>query len=133
MIRTVIVVTLSAALAACSLNSPKDRGKRNEQALGTQQMLAESGFVESMLDTPEKVAEVRDLPQRQVIRRGTASAARYIYVDTALCGCMYSGDASAYERYRQRLGRQATRVNNYQAQQIQSGNQKIIRPIGRYD
>lgn len=131
--RTVIAVTLSAALAACSLNSSKDRDKRNEQALATQQMLAESGFVENMLNTAEKVAEVRELPQRQVIRRGTGSAARYIYVDMALCGCMYSGDASAYERYQQRLGRQATRVNNYQAQQIQSGNEKVIRPIGRYD
>jgi len=133
MIRTVIVVTLSAALAACSLNDPKDRGKRNQQALSTQQMLAESGFVESMLDTPEKIAEVRDLAQRQVIRRGAGSSTRYIYVDMALCGCMYSGDASANERYNLRLGRQATQSNNFQAQQIQAGNQKVIRPIGRYD
>ena len=133
MTRFLIVLTLVALLAACNSNARSERGKRNEQAIGTQQMLAESGFAESMLDTPKKVAEARNLPQRQVIRQGTGNTGRYVYVDVALCGCMYSGNASAYERYMRRIGQQTTRANNYQAQQLHSGNRRIIRPIGRYD
>ncbi len=131
MIRLFIILTLSSLLTACNSNSRSERKKGNEQAIGTQQILAESGFVESMLDTPEKVADARELPQRQVIGQGVGNTGRYVYVDVALCGCMYTGDSSAYERYQRRIGQRATRENNYQVQQLQSGNQKVIRPIGR--
>ncbi len=133
MTRLLIALTLAGLLTACSSNTRSERSKRDEQAIGTQQILAESGFVESMLDTPEKVADARDLPQRQIIRRGAGDTGRYVYVDVALCGCTYTGDASARERYLRRVGQQATRANNYQVQQIESGNRKVIRPIGRYD
>lgn len=126
-------ILVMALLAACNSNSRSERGKRNEQAIGTQQILAESGFLETMLDTPEKVANARDLPQRQVIRRGAGNTGNYVYIDVALCGCMYTGNANAYKRYMQRIEQQAARANNYQAQQLQLRNQKIIRPIGRYD
>jgi len=131
--RAMIFLTIWVLMASCTSNSRTERGKRNEQAIDMQQVLAESGFVESMLNTPEKVADVRDLPQREVIRQGEGDSVRYIYVDVALCGCVYSGDANAYERYRQRIGRQATRANNYEVKQLQSVNKKVIRPIGRYD
>ena len=133
MTRLLIALTLAGLLTACSSNTRSERSKRDEQAIGTQQILAESGFVESMLDTPEKVADARDLPQRQIIRQGAGDTSRYIYVDVALCGCTYTGDASARERYLRRVGQQATRANNYQVQQFESGNRKVIRPIGRYD
>ena len=131
MSRLLIILTLMALLTACSSNSRSKREKGNEQAIGTQQILAESGFVQSMLDTPEKFADARELPQRQVIAQGTGNTGRYVYVDTSLCGCMYSGDASAYERYQRRIEQQTTRSNNYQVEQIQSGNRNVIRPIGR--
>ena len=131
MTRLLIVLTVTALLAACSSNSRSKREKGNEQAIGTQQLLAESGFVEEMLDTAEKVADARELPQRKVIAQGTANTGRYVYIDVALCGCMYTGDTSAYERYQRRIGQQAIRSNNYQVQQIQSGNRNVIRPIGR--
>ncbi len=129
--RLLIILTLSALLSACSSNTRSERNKGNEQAISTQQILAESGFIENMLDTPEKAADARELPQRQVVSQGTGNTGRYVYVDVALCGCMYVGDASAYERYQRRIAQQATRDNNYQVQQLQSGNQKVIRPIGR--
>jgi len=131
MTRLLIVLTLTALLTACSSNSRSKREKGNEQAIGTQQILAESGFVESMLDTPEKFAKARELPQRQVVAQGAGNTSRYVYVDVALCGCMYTGDASAYERYQRRVAQQAMRSNNFQVEQLQSGNRNVIRPIGR--
>ena len=131
--RILIYLTLTTLLVACSSNKRSKRSKQNDQTIGTQQILAESGFVESMLDTADKVADARDLPQRQVIRQGAGNTGRYIYVDVALCGCVYTGNTSAYERYQQRMGERAVRANNYQVRQLQYGNQKVIRPIGRFD
>jgi hypothetical protein len=92
-----MALMFSAALIACT-------STHNQKALEMQNLLAASGFEKRLADTPEKLAQAKQLPQRQLIAQELADRMLYVYADAYNCQCVYAGNEEAYRRY-QRLAR----------------------------
>ncbi|MBY8975156.1 hypothetical protein KHP62_05015 [Rhodobacteraceae bacterium NNCM2] len=87
--RVFIVGIAAAALAGCAA----------EEARDTEQLLSAAGFEMKLADTPERMAHLETLQQRQLISHQTDSGLRYTYADAAGCKCLYSGDEQNYQDY----------------------------------
>jgi hypothetical protein len=88
---------IAAALLAGLISSCAMTGNaRNEDI---EQDLAAAGFRKMPADTPGKLAQIRTLPQRQVVPYQKNGADYYLYADAALCKCLYEGTQEAYRRY----------------------------------
>ena len=79
------------ALTGCaSVGAPEKEGQ-----------LAAAGFVRMQADTPQKVAELRALPQNTIVYAQRNKGNYYIYADAAGCGCALVGNDAAYQQYQQ--------------------------------
>jgi hypothetical protein len=56
-----------------------------------------SGFQARKADTPEKSANLREMPQHQFVRHDRNGKIVYTYADATGCGCLYVGDQAAYD------------------------------------
>ena len=56
-----------------------------------------SGFHPRKADTPEKSANLREMPQHQFVRHDRNGKIVYTYADAKGCGCLYVGDQAAYD------------------------------------
>lgn len=70
-----------------------------EQARSTEQMLAAAGFQVRYAETPQQVANLKELTQRKLVAHPQEDGVRYVYADAAGCKCLYAGDEKAYQRY----------------------------------
>ncbi|MFP6564423.1 MAG: hypothetical protein VCC68_08070, partial [Myxococcota bacterium] len=69
------------------------------QAMQTERMLAAAGFQMRMADTPEKLARLAKLTQRELMPKMKDDSLRYVYADAEYCKCLYVGTEKAYQRY----------------------------------
>ncbi len=88
----VIGLMLVLTSAGC-LKSP------NQKAIDTERLLAASGFKMRLADTPEKLNQIKELPQRQIVAHQSKGKLLYVYVDAEHCQCVYAGSEEAYQRY----------------------------------
>ena len=95
----VIVTVLGTALAGCAT-------MQKNTAMETEQLLAASGFKMLPADTPEKMAHLKSLPQREFIPDKSDGVSRYIYADSEYCKCMYAGGEKAYHLYYEKYRRE---------------------------
>ena len=93
----------SIAFVACA-STPNEKAKEMERLLMT------SGFERRLADTPEKLAQAKQLPQRQLVAQELTDRVLYVYADAENCQCVYAGSEEAYRRYQKiALERQAAK------------------------
>lgn len=71
----------------------------SQEAKSTEQLLAAADFQVRYADTPQKLAKLETLTQRELVAHPTDGGVRYVYADAAGCKCLYAGDEQAYQRY----------------------------------
>src|SRR5215472_16828739 len=100
--------TLAAGVAllaaACANSGPAVSEKED--------MLANSGFVPRKADNAVRLATLKSLPPHQVVTRTINGRPTYLYADPTVCGCIYSGDQSAYDQYRQKMAARQTATDD---------------------
>ena len=62
-------------------------------------VLISAGFKKAVADTPEKLGQLKKLPQRRVVPHQEGDKIFYIYADIEKCKCAYAGDEEAYRKY----------------------------------
>ena len=96
MTRYVVAIALIVALGACA-------AMREEQAKDKENILAAAGFQMKPADTPSRVAHLQTLTPLKLVPHTRASDGKllYVFADPKGCQCLYVGDETAYQRYRQ--------------------------------
>ena len=96
----VLIVLVAAAVAGCAT-------VRAAVARSTEATLTAAGFRQERADTPERRADVRLPPARELLSETRDGSMRYVYRDPLGCNCRYIGGEAEYQRYQQlRLARQ---------------------------
>ena len=68
-------------------------------AVDTERLLAAAGFQMRLADTPERMAHLSTMTQRQLVPEMQDGSLRYVYADDKYCKCVYVGTEKAYQRY----------------------------------
>ena len=71
------------------------------QPADMEKLLLASGFTKAVADTPEKLDQLKKLPQRKLAPYEEGAKVFFIYADVENCRCAYAGDQNAYEKYQQ--------------------------------
>jgi hypothetical protein len=87
-----MALMFTVALIACA-------STQNKKAMEMEKLLAASGFEIRLADTPEKLAQAKQLPQRKLVAQELADRVLYVYADAHNCQCVYAGSEEAYRRY----------------------------------
>ena len=95
--RNVVVLALIVALLLAGCAAIQRR-----EAQDTEQLLAAADFQAKPADTPEKLANLRTMPPRQLVTRAKDGNFVYTYADPDYCQCLYVGGPKEYSAY-QRL------------------------------
>ena len=74
-----------------------------EKAIDTESLLVSAGFKMLPADTNAKLDHLKTLPQRQMFRQERKGKIYFVYADAASCKCLYYGNKTAYNNYRQSL------------------------------
>jgi len=90
-----LVSLIVAAVAGCA--TLQAAGTRS-----TEEVLSAAGFHIEAADTPEKLADLRTQPARQVLPQTRDGKTSYVYRDPSVCDCLYVGGELEYQQY-QRL------------------------------
>src|SRR5262245_15243015 len=98
MMRRITRATTLALVAALVLSGCATL--RHEQAVATEQLLAAAGFQMRAADTPERLAQLREMPPLKIVARTQDGEPRYTYADPENCHCLYVGGAKEYAAYR---------------------------------
>ncbi len=91
----IAVLATSLPLIACETAMQRIDRKENN--------LAAAGFTVVPANTPEREAELKQLPPNKFVPRTTGDQVEYIYADPVNCNCLYIGDQKAYGAYRQQM------------------------------
>ena len=90
-------IFLTASIALLAL--PGCATIQRANAMDKERTLAAAGFQMKFADTPERLSQIQDLPQRKLTRAPDGSELRFVYADSNYCKCLYVGTESAYDRY----------------------------------
>ena len=82
--------------------------------IDTERLLAAAGFQMRMADSPERLAHLSTMTQRQLVPEMKDGSLRYVYADDKYCKCLYVGTEKAYQRYERFAFKQ--RIANQQQQ-----------------
>jgi len=72
---------------------------QRQEAKQTEPILSAAGFKMKLADTPEQLAKIKAMPQRQLRPFKRGGKVYFAYADVQGCGCVYLGDQAAYQRY----------------------------------
>jgi len=89
--RLVLTATLALGLSACASIGAQD----------TEDMLAAAQFSMKKADTPQKLANLKAMPQYRITTQVRNGKNVYVYADAAGCQCLYVGDDAAFQNYQQ--------------------------------
>jgi len=102
--RTISAVLLTLSLTACA-------STHYSNPASTAKLLKASGFKMGIADTPEKLSQLKKLPQRKIVPHEQDGNITYIYADVENCECAYAGSEEAYKKY-QKLSHKKQRTEN---------------------
>jgi hypothetical protein len=112
-------ILLAAAFTAASLSGFSGCAAiRNQEAIKTERVLAAAGFQMKLADSPEKLAHLATLPQRNLAPRQKDGETWYVYADASACKCLYAGPEEAYQRYQKLALQQRISRQNEQAAEM---------------
>ena len=63
-------------------------------------LMIKAGFQVRRADTPERLAHLKTLTLRKLVRHDRDGAPYYVYADPDGCQCVYVGNEAAYQQYR---------------------------------
>ena len=93
--RKVMVLALAVALPLTGCAAIQRGEARN-----IEHWLATAGFQAKPADTPEKLANLRAMPPRELVSQVKEGNVVYSYADPDYCQCMYVGGSEEYSAYR---------------------------------
>lgn len=99
-------IAIAALLLLCACESEESRITRKTD------MLAAAGFDARPANTPEREQMLRTLPPNKFVRKEKGDQFLYVYADPVVCNCLYIGDQTAYNKYRNLVFQQ--RIANQQ-------------------
>lgn len=88
----VFIGIMAAVLAGCA-------AMEERKAMKMERNLVHVGFQMKLADTPEKLARLESLPQREIFRYEKDGKIRFVYADAETCECVYVGSEGAYQRF----------------------------------
>ena len=88
-----LTVMLTLSIIACASTQVNKRAEM-------ERLLTAAGFKKGVADTPEKLAELKKLPQGKVVPMEDGDRLVYIYADARECRCAFAGDEEAFNKYR---------------------------------
>ena len=87
-------VAIALTLAGCA-------AMQKNEVMDVEGLLTEAGFQKHAADTPEKMTHLKTLPQQHFSRHKKGDGKVYvIYADAADCQCMYVGNETQFQHYR---------------------------------
>src|SRR5919197_1019733 len=90
-----LALTVALSLLGCA-------AIQRSEARDTEQLLAAAGFQAKLAETPEKLANLKAMPPRQLVSQAKDGNFVYSYADPDYCQCLYVGGPQEYSAY-QRL------------------------------
>lgn len=88
----ILAVMLTLSIIACA-------STRDSKRADMEKLLTAAGFKMGVADTPQKLAELKKLPQREIVPHEDGDTLIYIYADAKHCKCAFAGDEEAYKKY----------------------------------
>lgn len=70
-------------------------------ARDTEDMLAAAQFSMKPATTPAQLANLKSMPQNQIITQVKNGKVVYVYADAAGCQCLYVGNEASYQNFQQ--------------------------------
>ncbi|WP_428355862.1 hypothetical protein [Methyloprofundus sp.] len=110
---TILKTTSMLLLAGITLSGCAMIEKSN--ATSDEQKLAAAGFKVKFADTPEKLAHVKSMKQREVVSHIQNGDVFYAYADAEFCKCLYMGTQTNYQEYEKLTIEQRTAEMNRDA------------------
>jgi hypothetical protein len=119
------------ALAGCSAFQPDPRVAADQK----ESLLSAAGFKMLPADTPDKLAHAQSLPQLKVkyftAKDGTL---RYWMADAQYCQCVYIGDETAFQKFKQeqfqaQLAAQESEAAQMRAEAAQEEQMEFMDPV----
>jgi hypothetical protein len=92
--RNVVVLALIVALPLVGCAAIQRSEARDKE-----QLLAAAGFQAKPADTPEKLANLKTMPPRQLVSQVKDGNFVYSYADPDYCQCLYVGGPKEYSAY----------------------------------
>jgi hypothetical protein len=80
-----------------------------------EQLLSAAGFKQIYPTTPALKAKLQNMPQHQVFLVSKGPKVYYVYADANGCGCLYAGNAQAYQNFQNLLVQAQLAAEQYQA------------------
>ena len=103
-----MLLIVGVALSGCA-------AIEKSNATDTEKMLAAAGFNMKLADTPEKMAHVKSMQQREVVSHIKNGSVYYAYADAKFCKCLYMGNEKNYQEYEKLSIQQDTAEMNREA------------------
>ena len=92
-----------------------------------EEMLVAAGFEFKKADTPEKMEQLKALPQGKFTRHEKNGKVTFLYADVLSCKCLFSGNEENYARYRE-LERE--RKVEHKEDLYEQQGEDILPPVG---
>jgi hypothetical protein len=89
--KSCIVVAAALAVAGCAGVGVQDK----------ESMLSAANFTMKKATTPAQLANLKAMPQNQIVVHVKNGNNVYVYADAAQCQCVYVGNEAAYQNYQQ--------------------------------
>lgn len=96
-----MLVIVGIAMTGCAMIEKSN-------ATDTEQILSAAGFNMKLADTPEKMAHVKSMKQRELISHIKDGSVYYAYADAEFCKCLYVGSEKSYQEYEKLTIQQTT-------------------------
>ncbi|MGC1676751.1 MAG: hypothetical protein WA740_04385 [Candidatus Binataceae bacterium] len=109
------------AIAGCSLYQQYE-ASRPAAVAEMESALAEAGFERMEADYPDQLQMVEGLPTYSMHSYPTPNGNVYWYYDPANCGCVFEGDAQAFQKYQWQL----TQANDTAAYVADSEDDDVV-------
>jgi hypothetical protein len=88
-------ISICALLGACVSMQARVANKEN--------LLAAAGFDVHPANTAQREAELKTLPPNKFVTRAKNDHVEYLYADPLVCNCLYTGDQTAFDRYKREV------------------------------
>jgi hypothetical protein len=86
-----IIAVVTLVLAGCTVPQNVTR---------MEDLMIKAGFQVRRADTPERLAHLRTLAPRTLVRHDRDGTPHYVFADVDGCQCVYVGNEAAYQHYR---------------------------------
>ena len=105
-----LIMVLAVAFGGCA-------GMQTGQTKSTEDLLSAAGFQMRLPDTPQKMAHLQKLTQRQIVAHSRNGRTYYVYAD-AVNNRLYVGNEGAFQRYQQLVAAENIAQQQYMTAQM---------------